>query len=61
MGPQKAAVMISIAVISFGALATWTAGFWLGVWARDNYWVGKASSVTRACARGKLYRVTEEP
>jgi hypothetical protein len=53
--------MISIAVISFGALATWTAGFWLGVWARDNYWVGKASSVTRACARGKLYRVTEEP
>jgi hypothetical protein len=42
-------------------LGWFTAGLWLGARSRDGYWIGKARSVTRACARGKLYRVTEEP
>lgn len=51
-----------------GDFSVWSAaaggfalGVQLGIWARDCYWTGKAHSVTRACARGRFYRVTEEP
>ena len=36
-------------------------GFIFGQRSRDSYWIDKAKCVTRACARGRFFRVTEEP
>lgn len=60
-GPSVTVLQVDTSLLAIAGLGLFTAGFWLGRWTADRYWIGKASSVTRACARGKLYRVTEEP